>query len=964
MVSDHMQPARPPNRRDAVFHLAGKSSGLGRCSFLLLLFCYVNPVKPFQPSPASWRSPSPRLGGQTSLHLGPHPQHENRQHGLTLCSTRRQVSTLRLLMIDPNTLSNAIPACADAANCIATAANQAVSAVPSAVNPSGTTMVVPTEIAAVVTAVVKLKATILALPAAALKTPEVASALKAVNAFLAQSGLAKAPALLQKQLQPLQAALKPYASYAETARASLTLDRVLSFLPPQVQQAEKAAEKAAAPFVKYASNAIRVISHDNDKDLFNGYPFNPKALALWAGSVFAFSSIAFKDDEVPYKAGQYDPIKAEKFFAKRWAIKYGRAVQLAQTLGGWGIGLARDKYEYGGKNWERNMPMRAKQILRICTKLGTTAIKIGQALSIRGDILPAPYVKELSELQDKVPPFSTKIAKEIISEELKSIGKGSVKDVFGQLSSAPIASASIGQVYKGVLEDGTEVAIKVQRPDVVLDIALDLYFCRIIAPVYKRALKLNTDLVGLIDEWGAGFVNELDYQREAYNGKRFLEAMEKRGLDAVTTSEVVDELSTGRILVTKWVDGERLASSSAGDVGRLCGVALNAYLTMLLDTGLLHCDPHPGNFLRTTDGRLCILDFGMCIEVEKDLQYGLIEYIAHLVSEDYAAIPGDLIKLGFVPPGKEAAIQQAGVVEALSIILKQLAEGGGPKKVQGRIEKAVREEFGDLPREELRIAVREKMQQMNKQDIETRVNVGDVAKKMEEMERDQNAFQIPPWMAYILRTFTVLEGVGLAQDEDYSITQECYPYLARRLFTDNSPRAQLALRQMLYGAGGQGQERLNVERLQELTEGFQTYTVSTSSTSNSVGMEVAADQAVELLLSPEGNFIQQVILEEVAAVLDAAGRQAITQATRNPLGQAAIELFKQQHEASQQIPGPLRTALGPLLLPGELILGAIPLLESDEEDETSLETAGKLLAILQSQALPEQQRAQSSEVGG
>lgn len=849
--------------------------------------------------------------------------------------------------LDPSTISHAIPACADAAHCLAAAATQAAAS-PSV--PSGS---VPAGSSDLIAELVRLKATLLALPASILKLPEVTSALKAVNTFLYQSGISKQAAMLQNQLKPLQSVLT---SYSSAIKASVSVDKVLALLPPQVLQAEKAAEKTAAPTLKAIANAIHVISGDTDKDLFNGYPFNPQALALWAASVVGFSSISWYDTEVPYKAGQYDPIKAEKFFAKRWALKYGRAVQLTQTLGGWGIGLLRDKYEYGGKNWQKNMPMRAKQILQICTKLGTTAIKIGQALSIRGDLLPAPYVAELSQLQDRVKPFPTDIAKNIISEELAALGKGSVSDVFQSLSSAPIASASIGQVYKGVLPDGTEVAVKVQRPDVVLDISLDLYFCRIIAPAYKRFMKLNTDFVGLIDEWGAGFVNELDYEREAVNSKRFLEAMEARGLDAVTTAEVIDELSTNRILVTKWVDGERLAASKAGDVGRLAGVALNAYLTMLLDTGLLHCDPHPGNFLRTSDGRLCILDFGMCIEVEKDLQYGLLEYIAHLVSEDYAQIPQDLINLGFVPKGKEDIIMQAGIVEALSLILKQLAEGGGPKKAQARIEKAVRDEFGDLPREELRKAVREKMQRMNAEGTlgGERVGVGDVAKKMEEMERDQNAFQIPPWMAYILRTFTVLEGVGLAQDEDYSITSECYPYLARRLFTDNSPRAQHALRQMLYGAANADASgalpSLNVDRLEELSEGFQSYTASTSATEKAQGLEVASEQALDLLLSPQGNFIQQVILEEVAAVVDAAARQMVSQAAANPVSQTALGLLRQQHELSQQIPGPLRFALSPLLLPGELVLGAVPLLEKDDEDDSSLRTAGKLLALLQKQA--------------
>ena len=465
-----------------------------------------------------------------------------------------------------------------------------------------------------------------------------------------------------------------------------------------------------------------------------------------------------------------------------------------------------------------------------------------------------------------------------------------------------VAAASIGQVFKAEMNDGTVVAIKVQRPDVIKDIALDLYIVRLLAPYYKRAFKFNSDLVGLVDEWGRGFVDELDYLREATNGKRFLAAMQARGLDSVTTSEVVDELSSNRILVTKWVDGERLAKSTEGDVGRLCGVALNAYLTMLLDTGLLHCDPHPGklryccallrycvtaftavltatriqanllyyrallllllflrdahagNLLRTPDGKLCILDFGMCIEVEKDLQYGLIEYISHLMSEDYEEIPKDLIRLGFVPPGQEAMIQRAGVVAALSSILKQLAQGGGPKKVQERFIKQIKEEFGDIPREELREKMKAKFEELNRKG-ETRVGVAAVASKMEEMQdtagsSENRYFQIPPWMAYILRTFSVLEGIGLAQDEDYSIAQECYPYLARRLVTDNSPRAQEALRQMLYGANGQTGQ-LNVARLQEIATGFQSYTATSQSVDRTEGLEKAASQAADLILSPQ-----------------------------------------------------------------------------------------------------------------
>jgi len=150
---------------------------------------------------------------------------------------------------------------------------------------------------------------------------------------------------------------------------------------------------------------------------------------------------------------------------------------------------------------------------------------------------------------------------------------------------------------------------------------------------------------GLANEWGRGFIAELDYRTEAENTIRFSEEMKKRNLNAVSAPKVIKNYSTEQVLVTEWVDGVRLDKSDAADVPRLCAVALNAYLVMLLELRSLHCDPHvshrhnwrtivcwiamkygllfspplyimtlllqPGNLLRTKDGQLVILDFGM-----------------------------------------------------------------------------------------------------------------------------------------------------------------------------------------------------------------------------------------------------------------------------------------------------------------------------------------------------------------
>ena len=214
-------------------------------------------------------------------------------------------------------------------------------------------------------------------------------------------------------------------------------------------------------------------------------------------------------------------------------------------------------------------------------------------------MIPAAYALELRQLQDAVTPFDSKEAYEILRHEL---GVRDLKEIFSSLSEKPLASASIGQVYQGILRsNGKKVAVKVQRPGILSEIALDLYILRLLSPIQSRfqnaANGIKTDQkdielsIALVDEWGRGFVAETDYQLEAYNTKTFEAAMRAKGLDAVCAPTIVDELVRDKVLVTEWVDGTRLDVSTSPDIPRLCGVAINAYLTMLLDTGVLHCDP-------------------------------------------------------------------------------------------------------------------------------------------------------------------------------------------------------------------------------------------------------------------------------------------------------------------------------------------------------------------------------------
>ena len=151
--------------------------------------------------------------------------------------------------------------------------------------------------------------------------------------------------------------------------------------------------------------------------------------------------------------------------------------------------------------------------------------------------------------------------------------------------------------------------------------------------------------------------------------------------NVVFAPAVINEYCTRKVLVTEWVQGDRLDRSSPENLSTACAVAMTTYLTMMLETGVLHCDPHPGNLLRTPDGRLCILDWGLVTALDPDLQLTFIEHIAHLTSRDFERVPEDLVKLGFIPAGKEAVALESGVVSVLAEVYTEFAGGGGMNKI-------------------------------------------------------------------------------------------------------------------------------------------------------------------------------------------------------------------------------------------------------------------------------------------
>ena len=381
----------------------------------------------------------------------------------------------------------------------------------------------------------------------------------------------------------------------------------------------------------------------------------------------------------------------------------------------------------------------------------------------------------------------------------------------------------------------------------------------------------------------------------------------------------------------------------------------------------------------------------MTLEVPNDLQYALLEFIAHINVEDYDAIPQDFINLGFSPEGvTQERLKNSGITEGLSFAFRQLSAGGGPKKIQERVKAEFRDRYGsDLTDEDLREAARSDMlKRMEEQLASEGVDVKGVTNVMEEMSRrNRELFQLPPYVLYVARAFSTLEGIGLSIDENYAIVQECYPYLAQRLFTDRSPRAKKALRAMLglteeseeqsqsslaivQAGAGTARKGLSPAKLLEMTEGFNSYTAATADVDrDGKGKMAAVTEFSKLFLDPKGSTLQDILVDEVAKFGDATTRAALRRAfVESPPARFSSsfirgpkEFLDKNEEISRFIPGLLREAF--VERPVRLTTALESLVQSTEEDERILSTAQELADILRPQLLSAFSRNETNAIG-
>jgi ubiquinone biosynthesis protein len=260
--------------------------------------------------------------------------------------------------------------------------------------------------------------------------------------------------------------------------------------------------------------------------------------------------------------------------------------------------------------------------------LGPTFIKLGQLLSTRADLLPLPYLKALTRLQDRVAPFPFAEVEAIVASELGV----RLSKAFSEFEPTPLAAASLAQVHRAALRDGRPVAIKVQRPGVRERIVEDMEVLGEVAEVLERHTELGDryELGRLLEQFRASLLRELDYRQEAQNLSTL--AANLAEFDRIVVPAPVLDYTTGRVLTMDFIQGRKVTALSPLARLEIDGAALaeqlfSAYLKQFLVDGFFHADPHPGNVFLTGDGRLALLDLGMVGHIPPQLAESLLKLL-------------------------------------------------------------------------------------------------------------------------------------------------------------------------------------------------------------------------------------------------------------------------------------------------------------------------------------------------
>ena len=301
--------------------------------------------------------------------------------------------------------------------------------------------------------------------------------------------------------------------------------------------------------------------------------------------------------------------------------------------------------------WKSDRHISDAERLRMAfEELGPSFIKLAQLLASRPDLITDAYADELRKLQDKVPPFPVEEARRIIEDEIKMpIGK-----IFPEFDEKPIAAASIAQVHRAVLVDGSEVVAKIQRPETLKTIEADIRLFRTIAKLMVRYIPeahfFNPE--GIVDEFARTIRKETDFIEEGRNACR----LRRNFVDNpnIYIPKIYPEFMTEKVIVMEHIDGVRIddlkALESMGlDRRELANIGVNAFFKQIMEDGFFHADPHPGNIFAMPSGMIAFLDFGQVGYVSEILRENIANLLMALVKKDFDRVMDEYIEMGIVP---------------------------------------------------------------------------------------------------------------------------------------------------------------------------------------------------------------------------------------------------------------------------------------------------------------------------
>ena len=384
---------------------------------------------------------------------------------------------------------------------------------------------------------------------------------------------------------------------------------------------------------------------------------------------------------------------------------------------------------------------RADVLLDILLTLGPTFIKLGQLLSTRPDVLPPAYIDVLEGLQDDVPPAPWAESKRVLEEEL-----GPVDGTFDDFDDDPISGASLGQVYTARYE-GDDVAVKVRRPGIEELVEADLRAIRWSLPIVRRFIGGGRafSLENLSEEFAETIRQEMDYRRE----REMLEEIRANFADndRIRIPTAYESVSGPRVLTMEYVGGTKINRidelDAAGlDRTEIAETLQRVYLQMIVEDGVFHADPHPGNLAVDADGTVIFYDFGMSGRVDPFVQEKIVEFYVAIARQDIDAILDTLIAMGTLSP--EADRDVMGNVMELAI-----ADARGEEIEQYRVNQIIEQ-------------------------VESTIY--------------EFPLRLPRNLALVLRVATVVEGVCVTLDPEFDFIATATDYLEEEGYYERTAR--------------------------------------------------------------------------------------------------------------------------------------------------------------------------------